>query len=163
MSALSPQAAAAEIMATPDPLPTLAQAHGSLATSTGTSKVVAQVLRIRATTTNTVVVWRLKSASGARAKTTSFQLAHPPLMDTRLLGIVDTTTHTTYRPYTYPPARGDGDDLDCTCNRLPDEVGRAGEVLTAVVPPLPRSATTVDVTLPGFARMKHVPVDRTAP
>jgi hypothetical protein len=158
---LSPKDAAAKVMATPKPLPVLATAKGTLEANGAASPVVAQVLRIHAITTSTVVTWRLKSASDAKVRTASFQLAHPPLMDTRLLGIVDAATHTTYRPFTYFPAQGNGDDLECACSKLPDDVDATGEVMYAVVPPLPASVTKVDVTLPGFATVK-VAVDRSA-
>ncbi|WP_243063343.1 hypothetical protein [Humibacter sp. RRB41] len=160
-SELSSKEAAAKVMATPKPLPVLATAKGTLEANGTASPVVAEVLRIHATATSTVVTWRLKSASDAKVRTASFQLAYPPLMDTRLLGIVDAATHTTYRPYTYVPAQGNGDDLACACSTLPDYVDATGEVMYGVVPPLPASVTKADVTLPGFSTVT-VAVDRSA-
>jgi hypothetical protein len=158
---LSAKDAVTKIMATPKTPKVLGAARGTLEAATGTSSVVAQVLRVQAGPASTLVVWRLKSASNARVESKSFQLARPPLMDTRLLGLVDTATNTTYRPYTYIPAQGNGDDLGCACSDLPDDVDANGDVLYAIVAPLPRSVTTVDVTLPGFDTMKKIPIERT--
>lgn len=152
--------AAAAIMATPDALPVLGRAHGTIDVLDKKSPVVAEVLQVRATPSNTHVVWRLKSATTSKVDTFSFQFASAPLADTRLLGIVDPTTRTTYRPYTYAPAKGNGNDNACTCSDLPAGVDENGEILDAVVPPLPASVTTVNVTMPGFATITHVPVDR---
>ena len=157
---LSPKAAAAKVMAGQKDHAVIASAKGTLESNGVASPVIAQVLDVRATATATVVTWRLKSASTSRGRVVSFQLARPPLTDTRLLGIVDTATDTTYRPYTYTPAKGNGEDLACACSTLPDYVDSIGEVLYAVMPPLPKSVAKVDVTLPGFDTMKAVAVDR---
>lgn len=157
---LSSKDAIAKMMARPGTPRVLGSASGTL-DAIGTSAVVAQVLQVRTGTASTLVVWRLKSASDARVSTKSFQLARPPLMDTRLLGLVDTATHTTYRPYTYIPAQGNGEDLGCACSEVPNDVDASGEILYAVVPPLPRSVAKVDVTLPGFDTMRKVPVEHT--
>lgn len=152
--------AIAKIMAKAKDLPVLGTSNGTLDGPGATVKVVAQVLQVKAMTDETLVVWRLKSATDQAVLTTSFQLSHPPLSDTRLLGVVDPKAKTTYRPYTYVPIEGDGRDNSCLCSDLPYQVDGNGEVLYAVVPPLPASVTSVDVTLPGFADVKGVKVER---
>jgi hypothetical protein len=159
---LSPKDAVAKVMADPKALPVLATSKGTIETGTGagTSAVIAQVLEVRSEANSTLVVWRLKSATGGSVDTASFQLAYPPLMDTRLLGVVDPATKTTFRPYTYVPANGDGRDLDCACSTLPQSVDGSGQVLYALVPSLPKSVKKVEITIPGFATTKGISVER---
>lgn len=151
-------AAIAKVMGSSDKLPVLASGSGSLKTSTGSSAVVAEVLQVMSSPQATRVTWRLKSASSATANTKSFQLARPPLFDTRLLGLVDPRTKSTLHPYTFVPAGGNGMDNGCACSNLPDSVNATGTVLYAVLPPLPAGTSSVNVTLPGFKPMTDVRV-----
>jgi len=154
------KAAIARIMAAPADLPVLGTAKGTLTSSTGTTAVVAEILQVRADPDGTIVTWRIKSPTDQKARSSSFQLSRPPLDDTRLLGVVDPATHTTYRAYTYAPAQGDGSDTACLCSDLPTDVDGGGELMYALVPTLPDSVKTVDVTLPGFATVTGIGVDR---
>ena len=152
--------AIAKIMRNETAATALGSSDGTLEGPTGTVDVVAEVLHVEARSDATVVEWRLKSASGASVHTTSSQLAHPPLSDTRLLGVIDPKAKVTYRPYTYVPIEGNGHDNECLCSKLPDEVNGEGERLYAVLPPLPASVSSVTITLPGFETLTHIGVTR---
>lgn len=152
-------AAIAKVMGSSDKLPVLASSKGTLQTSTGSSAVIAEVLQVKASADATRVTWRLKSATSATADTKSFQLARPPLFDTRQLGVVDPKTKHALHPYTYVPVSGhDGQDNACACSDLPDSVNADGAVLYAVLPALPTGTTSVNVTLPGFHDLTDVRV-----
>lgn len=151
--------AIAKVMGSSDKLPVLATSHGTLDAAVGSSSVVAEVLQVMTSPQATRVTWRLKSATADEADTKSYQLARPPLFDTRLLGVVDPKTKKTFHPYTYVPmSRDDGQDNACACSSLPDSVNDKGTVLFAVLPPLPTGTTSVNVTLPGFKTMTGVKV-----
>ncbi|GAB3614212.1 hypothetical protein [Humibacter ginsengisoli] len=153
--------AIAKIMANGKDLPVLGTSNGTInGPGDQPAKVVAQVLQVSATSDATLVVWRLGSATHQTVSTTSIQLSHPPLFDTRLLGVVDPRAKITYRPYTYVPIQGNGEDNSCLCSDLPSQVDGEGELLYAVVPPLPSSVKSVDLTLPGFADIKGIKVGR---
>lgn len=145
-------------MAASDNLPVLASAKGTITASGTQSQVTAEVLQVKDSPQATLVIWRLRSASSSPADTKSFQFARPPLFDTRLLGVVDPGSKKTYRPYTYVPAAGNGEDIACVCSTLPDSVDSSGTVMYAVLPPIPGGVATVNVTLPGFAAMNGVKV-----
>jgi hypothetical protein len=150
-----------KIMAKGSAFPVLGTSDGTLnGPGEQPVKLVTEVLQVRASQEQTLVVWRLKSATDQTVLTTSFQLAHPPLTDTRLLGIVDPKTKTTYRPYTYVPIVGNGEDSSCLCSKLPEQIDGSGEILYAVVPPLPKAVKSVDVTLPGFETISGIRVER---
>lgn len=151
-------AAIAKVMGSSNNLPVLASAGGTLKSSTGSSAVVAEVLQVMTAPQATRVTWRLKSASSATANTKSFQLARPPLFDTRLLGLVNPQTKVTLHPFTFVPDGGNGMDNGCACSSLPDSVNATGTVLYAVLPPLPAGTSSVNVTLPGFTTMTGVQV-----
>lgn len=158
---MPPKEAIAKIMAKGADLPVLGTSNGTLnGPANEPVKLVAELLQARATPDATLVVWRLKSATDQTVLTTSSQLAHPPLSDTRLLGVVDPKTKTTYRPYTYVPIEGNGQDNSCLCSDLPYQVDGSGELIYAVVPPLPASATSVSVTIPGFETFTGIKVER---
>lgn len=160
---LSAKEAIAKIMATGDTVKAIASANGTIAAGgqDTPSAVVADILKVEALPDSTVLTWRLKSANGEAAATNSFQVSKPPFLDTRYIGLVDGSTKKIYYAYTYAPANAaDGADNGCLCSGIPDEVGTPGTVLHSVMPPLPSSLTTVDVTIPGFEAITGVTVTR---
>lgn len=142
----------------------LASSRGTLDVTDKKSAVTAEILDIHAYQETTQVAWRLKNATGGAVDTASFQLARPPLFDTRQLGLVDTATSNTYRPFTFVPMGGvagdEGRDTSCVCGDLPDKTDATGGVLYAELPALPEGVTSVSVTIPGFKTMTGVPVSR---
>lgn len=155
------KAAIRKIMSTSIGGRAIATARGTLAGPSKTVRVIAQVLAIHRGHDSTVLIWLLKSASGKEVRTSSFQLAHPPLLDTRLVSLVDRRAGRSYYPYTYVPyQQPGGQDTGCLCSDVPASTDGHGTVLYAVMPALPTGTTSVDVTIPGFTTMKAVPVTR---
>ena len=158
---MSAKTAITKIMATGVGAKAIASAHGTIEAVGPASSVVADILKVERLTDSTVLTWRLKSATGAAVATNSFQLSKPPFLDTRYVGLIDRSTKRTYYAYTYVPAKqGNGADVSCLCAGIPDEVGASGTVLQTILPPLPASVTSVDVTIPGFDAIKNVTVSR---
>lgn len=158
----SAKTAIKKIMASSDTAKAIASAKGTIAAGgqDAPSAVVAEILQVEALPDSTELVWRLKSANGDTVATNSFQLSKPPFLSTRYVGLIDAAAKKTYFPYTYAPAKADGADNACLCSGIPDEVGGKGTVLYSVMPPLPSSLATVDVTIPGFDPITDVKVSR---
>ncbi|HET8614609.1 MAG TPA: hypothetical protein VFL94_03715 [Actinomycetales bacterium] len=139
---------------TPDG-PVLASSAGTVEINGKRSRLVAEVLEVRATTDTTLLRWRLRSASGESTEAYGFWLSHPPRFDSRRVTLLDTTGKQALSPFTY-----DRDEIMCVCSTVPKTVDGDGEPMYALFPPLDPSTPTVDVTLPGFPPATGIPVTR---
>ncbi|UUT36350.1 hypothetical protein [Microbacterium elymi] len=142
---------------------------GSIAHTDGTidaidkTAVTIDVVALEALPDSTMLELRIATASGKEERITSFQFAVAPFHDTRNIGLVDTASGKTYRPYTYQNARdADGQNTGCLCDGLPDSADGTGILVSMIMPPLPDGTDAVDVTIPGMTTMKAVPVSRDA-
>lgn len=143
----------------------VAQSQGTILTSNTNQKIAvkAEVLSVTRTPTTTELVWRLSTADGSSIDFNTTQLSQLPWNDSRLIGLEDTATKTTYHPYTMvPPRTADGSASECVCSKL-ELLGLdgTGHILYASMPPLPKDVSTVTVTIPGFPDMPGVPVRAT--
>lgn len=137
----------------------VATVKGNLQVQASAVPVVAEILEVRAGAASTLLRWQLKSASGQQVQARGYTFSRPPLFDTRAVALRDTTGKRVLMPFTYVPQKSDLDN-GCVCSQIPQTVGAAAEPLYALYPPLAPSTTAVDVTLPGFAVAKGVPVTR---
>lgn len=135
--------------------PAVASSQASVTILGESYQLVADVLEVRANSETTLLRWRLKSASGQATKSLGFWLSEPPLFDSRGITLLDRAGNHALSPFTY-----NKDEHDCVCSQMPESVDGEGQPMYALYPPLDPSATTVDITLPGFPDMKDVPVTR---
>jgi hypothetical protein len=135
--------------------PAIGSATGTAEINGQPSKLVADVVEVRAGAQTTLLRWRLRSASGSATRALGFWLSRPPLFDSRGITILDRPGNHALSPFTYSK-----DDHDCVCSRVPGSVDGEGEPMYALYPPLDAATTTVDVTLPGFSAITGVPVTR---
>lgn len=141
----------------PEPLATVT---GVLPLGTGGSQVVVDVLEVKASSTSTLLRWRLRSPGAQRVRTYTSALSLPNVFDTRAVGLVDEQGGRRLQPYTFVPQRNADDDIACACSTLPDDVGPAGLLMYALYPPLSPQTTTVDVVVPGLAVAQDIAVTR---
>ncbi|MCQ9385558.1 hypothetical protein [Brevibacterium moorei] len=158
---LPAEQAAQQIMGSQEETDSAGLGAGTLDAASGPVKVGAEAVSVQTDAQETRVTWRLKNLAHGTVDTGSFQLARPPLMDTRALGLADAGGGRVYHPYTYVPVNSiGGEDTACVCSELPERTNDSGQLLYAELPPLPESVHTVTLTLPGFASVKNVPVHR---
>lgn len=145
----------AQLLGTTADDPALASAQGTVEITGKRYQLVADVLEVRANADTTLLRWRLKSASGESTQAFGFWLSRPPQFDSRRVTVLDKAGNQALSPFTFGK-----DEVSCVCSTIPHTVNGEGEPMYALFPPLDAASSTVDVTLPGFATMKDVPVTR---
>lgn len=143
----------------PAPLKTVT---GTITVNQTRVPVTVDVLEVRAAKTSTTLRWRLRSSTADRVQTFGSSMSRTGLQDTR--GIRLQSPDLVLQPYTYATEQGGtfelAKDAFCACSKLPFNVGPAGVLMYAVLPPLAGMPSVVDVLLPGFSPATAVPVTR---
>jgi len=143
---------------TPEDEP-LASAQGQLPMIGDSSPVRVDVLEVRAGEESTLLRWRLASATTEPVATYTSALSFPLGFDTRQVALLSDDQR--LQPFTFVPQVDiTGNDADCVCSRMPEQVGPDGTPMTALYPPLSEGTEQVDVVLPGIATLLGVPVTR---
>lgn len=152
----SPDALAARYLTDEDPAP-VGDAEATLELDSGRTRVVAEILEVRAGPASTTLRWQLRApdASGSLRGTVLSRRDTDP--DTSAVALTPVGTKLRLLPGIY--IQGDFDFRSCTCPRHPYQLGPEPVEMSSHYPVLEADVQQVEVHIPQFPPIT-VPVTR---